>query len=1050
MTNNSFKSFASPANSLRAAPFWAWNSIITKKGVKEEIAAMKEMGFGGFFMHSRVGMNVPYLSDEWFDRIKDCIDEAKKLGMDAWLYDEDRWPSGAAGGFVTRDNPRYRCSAINWCFYDEKHPASLPEHEILAYYAVVPVNKKEVIGNEAAELGVSWLFRKNPNLVSGIKKYRRVSDPSKAKLAKDEILLCFFRIFQTPSPWYNDATYIDVLSKEAVAYFINITHKEYFERFGKDFGKAIPGIFFDEPNFCGVPWTDGFEKYFEEDNGYDVVKALPEILLNVQGKKFYSYRYDYYKTVTNLFTKNFVKQIGDWCKEHNIKLTGHMLEEDTLSKQTRQVGSTMRCYEYMQLPGMDLLTEAWQVYDTPIQCCSVARQMGYRHRITETYGCTGWDFPAEGHKALADWQLALGITLRCHHLVWYTMLGENKRDYPASIFIQSPWYKQYKMIEDTYARIGALMYNGKEQIDILVVHPVESMWGIKDHFQHDTSKSNLALDNMLISTRNSLLGANLAFDYGDEDIMARHYSVEKEVLHIGQASYKAIVIPELTTIRSTTLKLLSEFAKKGGSVYYINKIPEYIDGKPSKKAAAAYKLFKKTSVAKLADTVGKKHRRISIYDKNGEIAPALYLINEREDGTALFICNTSSGFTDAENITNQEKVRDRHLAYPKAKVALKHEKSGDVYELNPENGKITKINYRYEDGTYKFDAPLLRLSSHLFFITETKPDADVLVEQKAYKECKGEEKTLPTEKLSFTTDEPNAIALDHISSYTINGKTTNEEIFVLSFADKLRAEIGLRPFGGGMCQPWVTREDPPSKSCSFSANFDFECKSTPAEDCIISYEQSEIFKVKINGKAISRKSIGYFMDPCVKQFVIPKELLIKGKNTITIYGDFNDKCSSIEAMYIQGNFGVNLQGQIVKPVNKLSIGDWSKQGLLQYTGNLTYHIPVPAELCKAGGTYKLKFGEWKGFALRVGINGKDGEFIAWPPYELIIDIEKGKKTTLDITVYGNRRNLLGPFYYENTAKTIWYGPGEMKCHKTNIREYQPIGLLTNLTIVKVK
>ena len=44
MTNNSFKSFASPANSLRAAPFWAWNSIITKKGVKEEIAAMKEMG----------------------------------------------------------------------------------------------------------------------------------------------------------------------------------------------------------------------------------------------------------------------------------------------------------------------------------------------------------------------------------------------------------------------------------------------------------------------------------------------------------------------------------------------------------------------------------------------------------------------------------------------------------------------------------------------------------------------------------------------------------------------------------------------------------------------------------------------------------------------------------------------------------------------------------------------------------------------------------------------------------------------------------------------
>ena len=192
------------------------------------------------------------------------------------------------------------------------------------------------------------------------------------------------------------------------------------------------------------------------------------------------------------------------------------------------------------------------------------------------------------------------------------------------------------------------------------------------------------------------------------------------------------------------------------------------------------------------------------------------------------------------------------------------------------------------------------------------------------------------------------------------------------------------------------------------------------------------------------------MDPCVKQFVIPKELLIKGKNTITIYGDFNDKCSSIEAMYIQGNFGVNLQSQIVKPVKKLNIGDWSKQGLLQYTGNLTYHIPVPAELTKTGGTYKLKFGEWKGFALRVSVNGDEGEVIAWPPYELIFNIEIRTKTIQTITVYGNRRNLLGPFYYKDTAKTIWYGPGEMKKHETNIREYQPIGLLTDLTIVRVK
>ena len=62
---------------------------------------------GGFFMHSRTGLATPYLGREWMKAVETCTQEAKKLGLEAWLYDEDRWPSGAAGGLVTRD-PKYR------------------------------------------------------------------------------------------------------------------------------------------------------------------------------------------------------------------------------------------------------------------------------------------------------------------------------------------------------------------------------------------------------------------------------------------------------------------------------------------------------------------------------------------------------------------------------------------------------------------------------------------------------------------------------------------------------------------------------------------------------------------------------------------------------------------------------------------------------------------------------------------------------------------------------------------------------------------------------
>jgi hypothetical protein len=66
------------------------------------------MGFGGFHMHSRVGLDTEYLGEEYMDIVKKCVERAKEKGMLAWLYDEDRWPSGAAGGLVTKDEDKFR------------------------------------------------------------------------------------------------------------------------------------------------------------------------------------------------------------------------------------------------------------------------------------------------------------------------------------------------------------------------------------------------------------------------------------------------------------------------------------------------------------------------------------------------------------------------------------------------------------------------------------------------------------------------------------------------------------------------------------------------------------------------------------------------------------------------------------------------------------------------------------------------------------------------------------------------------------------------------
>ena len=103
------KLFENPTREYRGTPFWAWNCDLERDELLRQIDVFKEMGLGGFHMHVRTGMSTEYLSDEFMSLIKACTDHAKENKMLAWLYDEDRWPSGAAGGIVTKDvNMRQR------------------------------------------------------------------------------------------------------------------------------------------------------------------------------------------------------------------------------------------------------------------------------------------------------------------------------------------------------------------------------------------------------------------------------------------------------------------------------------------------------------------------------------------------------------------------------------------------------------------------------------------------------------------------------------------------------------------------------------------------------------------------------------------------------------------------------------------------------------------------------------------------------------------------------------------------------------------------------
>ncbi|MBP5300341.1 MAG: hypothetical protein J6Y80_02945, partial [Victivallales bacterium] len=626
MLNQLLSMVKSAGSEFRASPFWAWNAKMEPAELRRQIRIFHEMGLGGFFMHSRVGLNTPYLSEEWFKCISTCVDEAKKLKMQAWLYDEDRWPSGAAGGLVTKE-PRYRIRGV-WC-------------ERAAKAADLKTPAKERLACFVAK------FAKDGETIVSAKRVKNL--PASAPAGSE--LMAFYVHVQEPSSWYNDQAYLDTMSDEAVAKFLEVTHEAYLKNNGKEFGKTIPGVFTDEPNYVNgcegfkhaVPWTAKLPKVFQKRFGYDVLDYLPELGYDFQGMEFSKARHDFYEVVTTLFVQNFGKLIGDWCGKHGLMYTGHVLSEDDMSSQRMCVGSAMRFYEFQQQPGIDLLCENWDPIDTAKQCSSVAHQLDKPTRLCECYGVTGWDFPFAGHKALGDWLAVLGINFRCPHLAWYSMAAEAKRDYPASISFQSSWYPYYSLVENYFAHQAAALRLGEEIRDILVVHPIESAWGGKAQL---TAAEAREFNAPVIDLRNVLLANHLDFDYGDEDHIARFAKVSGKragaLFQLGVAKYRVVVLPRMMTIRGTTLKLLQEFVAAGGQVIYVEQVPKYLDAEKSSRPAKAYAEFAKATLETLPKLAATRGRRVSITARGqGELPELFYMLKQGEDFETLFVVNTS-------------------------------------------------------------------------------------------------------------------------------------------------------------------------------------------------------------------------------------------------------------------------------------------------------------------------------------------------------------------------------------------------------------------------
>ena len=567
-----------PPSIYRGAPFWSWNSKLEPERLCRQIEAMDRAGMGGFFMHSRYGLKTPYLSDEWFACISACVEKARELGMKAYLYDEDRWPSGPAGGIVTREHPQFRAHYL--LAHDPRAPVSAAG---TGHPSSGPSDRATRL--EDHRVGILGTFRVARDPEGLVESYEQAAPDAEGELVAFEVYT------ETPTGWTNDGGYLDTLDPDAVTEYMRVTHEEYLKRYGADFGGVVPAIFTDEPNdgFWNagssgaekrLPWTRNLLAEFRARRGYDLAAHLPELVLPVPGG-FSKVRYDHHRTMTELFVEHFSQRLGDWCAAHHIALTGHYLLEGALDVQVKAAGACMPHYEHMQWPGIDILTDQTHELITAKQCSSVADQLGRERVLSELYGCTGWDWPLEGHKFQGDWQFVAGVNFRCQHLTHYSLAGGAKRDYPASICDHSPWWPYYRVVEDYFARLSLMLTQGHPVRDVLILHPIESAWGLVGGADAEQPARLGEIQSALTQIMYTLMGQHYDWDFGDESLMERHAEVLGDKLRVGKLDYSLVIVPPSVTLRSSTVELLSRFQAEGGPVLFVGDPPDRIDAEPS-------------------------------------------------------------------------------------------------------------------------------------------------------------------------------------------------------------------------------------------------------------------------------------------------------------------------------------------------------------------------------------------------------------------------------------------------------------------------------------
>jgi hypothetical protein len=507
-------------------PLQIIHGIPNNKSSLKDIQYYKDLGLGGVVCN--VDFDRYMRSEENWKTLIKVIEYCSKIGLIVWLYDEEGYPSGAAGGQVLKKDPTFQAM--------------------------------ELVYNENGD----DLF----------------------------IIKPAYEHTHASNNFYASRRYINLLDERASLCFIEKTHEQYWKKLKPFFGNTIQAVFTDEPSLIAVnlghipepirekvrvvdpvnkdsksmpcvPWSYEIEKTYNEKYG-ETLRLHRQSLFDGGSKRDIKIRRQFWALISEQVTKNFFTQIQTWCNKHKISSSGHTLYEEQIIKHIPLYGNLLKVLSAMDIPGLDMLSSeptdviiyAWLTAGLPV---SAAFLKGGRRIMTEV---SDFDQKLSGTgpasiqeiKATAAWQAAWGVT-----------------DFSLYYNIEDRSEKHHKEICDYIGRINSILKTALPIKKVLLYYPIYDLWGdfipVANQLTLESqSEKSRKIISSFMKIGCMLQQSQIPFLLVDHEFLSQGRINSDGELRIGSNSFNTVLIPQISELPESASSVLQQFIKIGGKV----------------------------------------------------------------------------------------------------------------------------------------------------------------------------------------------------------------------------------------------------------------------------------------------------------------------------------------------------------------------------------------------------------------------------------------------------------------------------------------------------